>query len=105
MADMEEIAVSNRKAIVFSQWVQTIRVLSERLRRFHPIEYHGKTNHKDRDEAIERFRDDPDCHVILMDLTYSLQSMFFFSIGGGIQLWRIRQLIVRIVSVPRNLSP
>lgn len=66
MADMEEIAVSNRKAIVFSQWVQTIRVLSERLRRFHPIEYHGKTNHKDRDEAIERFRDDPDCHVILM---------------------------------------
>ena len=66
MADMEEIADSNRKAIVFSQWVQTIRILSERLQRFHPIEYHGKTSPKDRDKAIERFRDDPDCHVILM---------------------------------------
>ncbi len=66
MADMEEIADSNRKAIVFSQWVQTIRILSDRLQRFHPIEYHGKTSPKDRDKAIERFRDDPNCHVILM---------------------------------------
>ena len=66
LADMEEIADSKRKAIVFSQWVHTIRILSERLQRFNPIEYHGKTNPKDRDKALARFRDDPDCHVILM---------------------------------------
>ena len=66
LADMEEIAGSKRKAIVFSQWVHTIRILSERLQRFNPIEYHGKTNPKERDKALARFREDPDCHVILM---------------------------------------
>lgn len=65
-ADMEEIAVSGRKAIVFSQWVQTLRILRARLQRFGPLEYHGKTSAKERDLVIERFRDDPDCHVILM---------------------------------------
>ena len=65
-ADMEEVADSGRKAIVFSQWVQTLRTLSSRLQQFKPLEYHGQTSHKERDRVIERFRDDPDCHVILM---------------------------------------
>ena len=65
-ADMEEIAESGRKAIVFSQWVKTLRILSDRLQRFGPLEYHGKTRPKDREKVLEQFRDDPDCHVILM---------------------------------------
>ena len=65
-ADLEEIAASGRKAIVFSQWVQTINWLSSRLKRFNPLEYHGKTPPKDRDSVIERFRNDPRSHVILM---------------------------------------
>ncbi len=66
IADMEEVAGSGRKAIVFSQWVQTLQWLKARLQRFGPLEYHGKTSPKDRDKVIERFRNDPDCHVILM---------------------------------------
>ena len=65
-ADMEEIAGSGRKAIVFSQWVQTIKWLSERLKRFGPLEYHGKTKFSDRDSVINRFKHDKDCHLILM---------------------------------------
>ena len=41
-ADIGEIAGSGRKAIVFSQWVGTIERLSRALRRFGPLEYHGK---------------------------------------------------------------
>jgi SNF2 family DNA or RNA helicase len=65
-ADLEECAASGRKAIVFSQWVQTITELSSRLKRFNPLEYHGKVPSRRRDDVINEFRDDPNRHVILM---------------------------------------
>jgi SNF2 family DNA or RNA helicase len=64
--DLEECAASGRKAIVFSQWVQTLAELKSRLSKFNPIEYHGKVPSKKRDDVIAKFRDDPNCHVILM---------------------------------------
>jgi SNF2 family DNA or RNA helicase len=72
-ADLEECAASGRKAIVFSQWVQTLEELRTRLARFGPSEYHGQIPGNRRDAAIERFRDDPDCHLMLM--TYGAGSV------------------------------
>jgi SNF2 family DNA or RNA helicase len=72
-ADLEECAASGRKAIVFSQWVQTIEEMRTRLLRFGPAEYHGRIPNRQRDSAIERFRDDPDCHVML--ITYGAGSV------------------------------
>jgi SNF2 family DNA or RNA helicase len=65
-ADLEECAASGRKAIVFSQWVDSIEKLSARLARFNPLEYHGRIASKQRDRIIERFRDDPTSSVLLM---------------------------------------
>ncbi len=65
-ADLEEVAASGQKAIVFSQWVKTLEQLERHLRRFGPLQYHGKVPSRQRDGVIERFRDDPKCHVILM---------------------------------------
>ncbi len=65
-ADLEEVAGSGRKAIVFSQWVGTLRRLARRLGRFGPLEYHGKIPPKQRDGVIERFRSDPSRRVLLM---------------------------------------
>lgn len=65
-ADLEEIAQSGRKAIIFSQWVSTLKQLSNRLERFGPLEYHGKVPAHRRDAIIHKFRNDPDRHVILM---------------------------------------
>ena len=65
-ADLEECAASGRKAIVFSQWVDTVERLAERLRRFGPERYHGGVPHAKRDGVIDRFRRDPDCRVLLM---------------------------------------
>jgi SNF2 family DNA or RNA helicase len=65
-SDLEECAASGRKAIVFSQWVQTLTELRSRLARFNPVEYHGQVASRQRDGVIEKFRDDPNCHVILM---------------------------------------
>jgi SNF2 family DNA or RNA helicase len=65
-ADLEECAASGRKAIVFSQWVQTLAELQTRLARFAPAAYHGQVPSRRREEAIARFRDDPNCHAMLM---------------------------------------
>jgi SNF2 family DNA or RNA helicase len=65
-ADLEEVATSGRKALVFSQWVQTLRQLAGPLARFGPVEYHGEVPASRRDEVLRRFRDDPDCHVMLL---------------------------------------
>ena len=65
-ADMEEVAASGQKAIIFSQWVHCLDRLKEHLQRFGPLEYHGRIPSKQRDGVIERFRNDPDKHVILM---------------------------------------
>ena len=64
--DLEECAASGRKAIVFSQWVQTLAELRTRLARFGPVEYSGQVPSRQRDSVIAKFRDDPDCRVILM---------------------------------------
>jgi len=65
-ADLEEVAASGRKALVFSQWVQTLAELGRRLGRFSPLEYHGRVPPSRREAVVRRFRDDPDCHVLLI---------------------------------------
>ena len=65
-ADLDEVAASGQKAIVFSQWVRTLESLRDRLARFGPLEYHGKIPARRRDAVIDRFRDDPSRHVLLM---------------------------------------
>lgn len=65
-ADLEEVATSGRKAIVFSQWVDTLQRLKRDLARFGPLEYHGRVPSTQRESVISRFRNDPDAHVLLI---------------------------------------
>ncbi len=66
VADMEEVAACGHKAIVFSQWVNSIDAMRPALERFGPLEYHGRVPHKQRDGVIAQFKSDPSKHVILM---------------------------------------
>lgn len=65
-ADLEEVAASGQKAIIFSQWVKSIEHISERLQRFNPLQYHGKVPANKRDSILEEFKSSPDRPVILM---------------------------------------
>jgi SNF2 family DNA or RNA helicase len=65
-ADLEEVAASGKKAIIFSQWVKCIDILAHQLRRFGPLEYHGKVPSKQRDGVLKQFKEDKSKHVILM---------------------------------------
>jgi SNF2 family DNA or RNA helicase len=65
-ADMEEIAASGKKAIIFSQWVETLDRIAKPLERFGPMQYHGKIPSRKRDNVIQQFKEDPSKHCILM---------------------------------------
>jgi len=65
-ADMEEIAASGHKAIIFSQWVETLDKIAEPLARFGPMQYHGRIPSAKRDSVIAQFKQDPSKHLILM---------------------------------------
>lgn len=65
-ADLEEVASCGRKAIVFSQWVDTLRRLSGHLKRFGPLEYHGKIPPRQREAVLQQFREDAGRHVLLI---------------------------------------
>ncbi len=65
-ADLEEVAASGKKAIVFSQWVSTLRRLAGELARFGPLEYHGQVPQTQRDEVLRRFREDDRRHLLLI---------------------------------------
>lgn len=66
VADMEEVASSGQKAIVFSQWVDSIEKMRSSLAPFGMLEYHGRIPHRQRDGVIDQFKNDPDKHVIVM---------------------------------------
>lgn len=65
-ADLEEVAASGQKALVFSQWVQTLERLKDHLQAFGPLEYHGGIPSSKRDDVLKRFKEDPSKHVLLM---------------------------------------
>ncbi len=66
LTDMEEIADSGQKAIVFSQWVEPLQILARHLQPYGPLQYHGRVPPPQRLAILERFRHDPHCHVLLM---------------------------------------
>jgi SNF2 family DNA or RNA helicase len=65
-ADLAEVVDSGRKAIVFSQWVQPLEILAKALAPFGPIQFHGQVPARQRPVLLERFKNDPKKHVLLM---------------------------------------
>jgi SNF2 family DNA or RNA helicase len=65
-ADLEEIAASGQKALVFSQWVGTLDELGRRLKEHHPLAYHGGVPTRRRDEVLREFKESPKRRLLLM---------------------------------------
>lgn len=65
-ASLEEIADSGRKAILFSQWVETIRFLEQRLEEFRPLVYHGQVSGERREFVLNQFKNDKDRSLLLL---------------------------------------
>ena len=65
-SDLEEVAASGKQAIVFSQWVHTLERIAERLKRFNPLQYHGRIPSKQRAGIIDRFKQNKKHSVLLL---------------------------------------
>jgi SNF2 family DNA or RNA helicase len=66
VADMQEVAESGRKAIVFSQWVEPLEQIARALEPYGPLQFHGRIPPGQRTAVLDRFKSDPTKHVILM---------------------------------------
>ncbi|MBV2152019.1 DEAD/DEAH box helicase [Kitasatospora sp. SUK 42] len=71
-------AAAGRKTIVWTTFVRNITTLAELLAPYSPAVVHGGT--ADRDEEIRRFREDPDCMVLLSNPA---------TLGEGISLHQV----------------
>src|SRR4029077_6874072 len=65
-ADLAEGAERGRKAIVFSQWGEPLERLAAALAPFGPLQYHGKVPNRERQGILDRFKNEPRKHVLLM---------------------------------------
>lgn len=63
VAIVADNASKGRKTLVWSTFVRSLNTLSKLLQQFRPALVHSGT--KDRDAEISRFRNDPDCMVLL----------------------------------------
>lgn len=66
IADMEEIAASGKKAILFSQWTKVLDWLAPSLEPFGPLIYHGGVPTRKREPILTQFKEDPTKHILLM---------------------------------------
>jgi SNF2 family DNA or RNA helicase len=66
VADMQEVAESGRKAIVFSQWVEPLEFIAKTLEPYGPLQFHGRIPSNQRAAVLDRFKSDSSKHVILM---------------------------------------
>ena len=65
-ADMEEIAASGGKAILFSQWTKVIDWLAKPMEKYGALVYHGGVPTKKREPILAQFKEDPNAHILLM---------------------------------------
>jgi SNF2 family DNA or RNA helicase len=65
-ADLEEVAASGKKAIVFSQWVKSLHGMEDRLARFEPLQYHGQIPSAKRDGVLKEFKENRRRSVLMM---------------------------------------
>jgi hypothetical protein len=75
---LAENAALGRKTIVWTTFVRSITTMESLFASYQPAVVHGGT--PDREEQIRRFREDPDCHVLLSNPA---------TLGEGISLHQV----------------
>ncbi|MGW5736112.1 MULTISPECIES: DEAD/DEAH box helicase [Streptomyces] len=78
VAIVAENAGKGRKTLVWTTFVRSLKTLAKMLEKYSPAVVYGGT--PDRDEQLRRFRDDPDCMVLISNPA---------TLGEGISLHRV----------------
>lgn len=66
--NLEDLVEDNDKALVFSQYVQTLRKIEPTLQRFKPLTYEGSLTSNKRDLVVSNFQEKDENMVLLMSV-------------------------------------
>lgn len=59
---------TGEKALIFSQYTETLQFLFEHLGDYHPLLYTGEISRTQKDDVLRQFREDASCFVLLLSL-------------------------------------
>jgi hypothetical protein len=62
---LETQRINGKKTLVWSSFVGNLEVMRTYLEPFNPAVIHGSVSKEDREYELNRFRNDPNCHVLL----------------------------------------
>lgn len=68
LSRLEEVCEGGHKALVFSQYVESLKMLQERLEQYVPLLYTGQLSDRQRLDILERFKSDTEAKVLLLSL-------------------------------------
>lgn len=68
LSHLEEICDRGNKTLIFSQYVESLKKLQERLEDYVPLLYTGELSDRQRLDILERFKSDTEAKVLLLSL-------------------------------------
>ncbi len=68
LSHLDEICEGGHKAILFSQYVETLKILQEKLGKYQPLLYTGGLGDRQREGVIRSFKEDETKQLLLMSL-------------------------------------
>jgi SNF2 family DNA or RNA helicase len=68
LSHLEEICEGGHKALLFSQYVESLNMLKEWLKKFSPLVYSGELSNNRRQDVLRRFKEDPNISILLLSL-------------------------------------
>lgn len=62
---VEELAESNQKCVIFSNWSEVTKIVKDRLKQYNPAYITGETSPSERMDEVNKFQNDDKCKVII----------------------------------------
>ncbi len=68
LSHLDEICEGGNKVLLFSQYVETLKILQDRMKSYQPLLYTGGLSDRQREEVIKTFKEDKSRQILLLSL-------------------------------------
>ncbi len=68
LSHLDEICEGGNRVLLFSQYVETLKILQDRMKSYQPLLYTGGLGDRQREEAIRTFKEDKTKRILLLSL-------------------------------------
>jgi len=68
LSHLDEICEGGNKVLLFSQYVETLKILQDRMKSYQPLLYTGGLGDRQREEVIRTFKEDKSRQILLLSL-------------------------------------